>query len=105
MYQKRVGRIEDIPMGIARKEFDYSESPVTGDQLAEEMKLPKNNNTPIYFTSNGWQCSCGNFMVSEVPRRGKQVVWCSNQNCSEHMIEKIVDLPFTQNYVVRPSNS
>ena len=60
-------------------------------------------NVPVYFSPSGFICGeCDYFMGYESPKQGKVKAFCTNINCSQNLITKIITLPFSENCVVDP---
>lgn len=82
------GRMENIPEEI------YEGKPEIKSRMIQAEIKPEIK-SPIYYSHKGFICACGYYMVDE-PVNAQQntvKVWCSNQFCSEHMIDKVVKLP------------
>lgn len=95
-------------MPIVKREFDYSEAPVSGVELAEEI-LKNRHALPIvkvYFSHLGFICGeCDNVMATDgLPKEGKSKAFCTNPYCSQNLITKIIDLPFSISCIVSPSD-
>jgi hypothetical protein len=53
----------------------------------------------VYFGPNGFVCECGHLMIGET-HQGQARVFCTNLNCQDNLVTKVINLPEVTEYVL-----